>query len=111
MAHLPRRVTNEIASGSRYEVYTQGGVIFATSRILVVDFLTDRIPSDLITGERLESCSNPVLKKKSQTEIDTEMHSMSVKSREIALFLIPTDIFTDLILFIACSLRDGYSFT
>ncbi|XP_003417763.2 DNA repair endonuclease XPF isoform X1 [Loxodonta africana] len=48
--HLPRRVTNEIASNSRYEVYTQGGIIFATSRILVVDFLTDRIPSDLITG-------------------------------------------------------------
>ncbi|XP_027973309.1 DNA repair endonuclease XPF isoform X2 [Eumetopias jubatus] len=48
--HLPRRVTNEITSNSRYEVYTQGGVIFATSRILVVDFLTDRIPSDLITG-------------------------------------------------------------
>ncbi|XP_070316940.1 DNA repair endonuclease XPF isoform X2 [Odocoileus virginianus] len=48
--HLPRRVTNEITSSNRYEVYTQGGVIFATSRILVVDFLTDRIPSDLITG-------------------------------------------------------------
>ncbi|XP_004644276.1 DNA repair endonuclease XPF [Octodon degus] len=48
--HLPRRVTNEIPSNGRYEVYTQGGVIFATSRILVVDFLTDRIPSDLITG-------------------------------------------------------------
>ncbi|XP_061455249.1 DNA repair endonuclease XPF [Rhineura floridana] len=50
VAHLPRRVTTEIASNSRYEVYTQGGIIFATSRILVVDFLTDRIPSDLITG-------------------------------------------------------------
>ncbi|XP_034286152.1 DNA repair endonuclease XPF isoform X2 [Pantherophis guttatus] len=50
VAYLPRRVTNEIASSSRYEVYTQGGVIFATSRILVVDFLTDRIPADLITG-------------------------------------------------------------
>ncbi|XP_042554356.1 DNA repair endonuclease XPF [Dipodomys spectabilis] len=48
--HLPCRVTNEITSNSRYEVYTRGGVIFATSRILVVDFLTDRIPSDLITG-------------------------------------------------------------
>uniref|UniRef100_A0A8B9YUH0 DNA repair endonuclease XPF n=1 Tax=Bos mutus grunniens TaxID=30521 RepID=A0A8B9YUH0_BOSMU len=47
--HLPRRVTNEITGSNRYEVYTQGGVIFATSRILVVDFLTDRIPSDLIT--------------------------------------------------------------
>ncbi|XP_042293361.1 DNA repair endonuclease XPF isoform X1 [Sceloporus undulatus] len=50
VVHLPRRVTNEIASKARYEVYTQGGVVFATSRILVVDFLTDRIPSDLITG-------------------------------------------------------------
>ncbi|KAJ8786666.1 hypothetical protein J1605_006155 [Eschrichtius robustus] len=52
--HLPRRVTNEITSSNRYEVYTQGGVIFATSRILVVDFLTDRIPSDLITGKNLK---------------------------------------------------------
>ncbi|XP_038619216.1 DNA repair endonuclease XPF [Tachyglossus aculeatus] len=48
--HLPRRVTNEISTSSRYDVYMQGGVIFATSRILVVDFLTNRIPSDLITG-------------------------------------------------------------
>ncbi|KAH1183799.1 DNA repair endonuclease XPF [Mauremys mutica] len=50
VVHLPRRVTNEITTNCRYEVYTQGGVLFATSRILVVDFLTDRIPSDLITG-------------------------------------------------------------
>ncbi|XP_060116834.1 DNA repair endonuclease XPF [Heteronotia binoei] len=50
VAHLPRRITNEIPSNSRYEAYMQGGVIFATSRILVVDFLTGRIPSDLITG-------------------------------------------------------------
>ncbi|KAF1442936.1 XPF endonuclease, partial [Pygoscelis papua] len=50
VVHLPRRVTNEITSNTRYEFYTQGGVIFATSRILVVDFLTDRIPANLITG-------------------------------------------------------------
>ncbi|KAM6250071.1 DNA repair endonuclease XPF [Porphyrio hochstetteri] len=50
VAHLPRRVTNEITNNTRYEFYTQGGVIFATSRILVVDFLTDRIPANLITG-------------------------------------------------------------
>ncbi|KAM9124910.1 DNA repair endonuclease XPF [Pangshura tecta] len=50
VVHLPQRVTNEITSNCRYEVYTQGGVLFATSRILVVDFLTNRIPSDLITG-------------------------------------------------------------
>ncbi|XP_030068380.1 DNA repair endonuclease XPF isoform X2 [Microcaecilia unicolor] len=48
--HLPRIVTNEIPSNDRYDVYTQGGVLFVTSRILVVDFLTDRIPSNLITG-------------------------------------------------------------
>ncbi|NXS11709.1 XPF endonuclease, partial [Neodrepanis coruscans] len=48
--HLPRRVTNEVPNNTRYEFYTQGGVIFATSRILVVDFLTDRIPANLITG-------------------------------------------------------------
>ncbi|NWH73578.1 XPF endonuclease, partial [Piaya cayana] len=50
VVHLPRRVTNEITNTTRYEFYTQGGVIFATSRILVVDFLTDRIPANLITG-------------------------------------------------------------
>ncbi|KFP34127.1 DNA repair endonuclease XPF, partial [Colius striatus] len=50
VVHLPRRVTNEIINNTRYEFYTQGGVIFATSRILVVDFLTDRIPANLITG-------------------------------------------------------------
>ncbi|NWW45187.1 XPF endonuclease, partial [Pedionomus torquatus] len=50
VVHLPRRVTNEITNNTRYEFYMQGGVIFATSRILVVDFLTDRIPANLITG-------------------------------------------------------------
>ncbi|XP_065589028.1 DNA repair endonuclease XPF [Cyrtonyx montezumae] len=50
VVHLPRRVTNEVPSSTRYEFYTQGGVLFATSRILVVDFLTDRIPANLITG-------------------------------------------------------------
>ncbi|XP_078519223.1 DNA repair endonuclease XPF isoform X2 [Lissotriton helveticus] len=50
IAHLPRIVTNEITSGERCNVYMQGGVLFVTSRILVVDFLTDRIPANLITG-------------------------------------------------------------
>ncbi|XP_072337890.1 DNA repair endonuclease XPF [Scyliorhinus torazame] len=48
--HLPRIITNEIPSNDRYTVYTEGGVLFVTSRILVVDFLTDRIPANLITG-------------------------------------------------------------
>ncbi|CAG04487.1 unnamed protein product, partial [Tetraodon nigroviridis] len=50
VAHLPRTVTSDIQNTERYHVYTQGGVLFVTSRILVVDFLTDRIPAHLITG-------------------------------------------------------------
>ncbi|OCT64062.1 excision repair cross-complementation group 4 L homeolog isoform X1 [Xenopus laevis] len=50
ITQLPRIINNEVATGERYDVYTQGGVLFVTSRILVVDFLTDRIPSNLITG-------------------------------------------------------------
>ncbi|KAM9305957.1 DNA repair endonuclease XPF [Gastrophryne carolinensis] len=50
VGHLPRIITNEVGSNERYNVYTEGGVLFVTSRILVVDFLTDRIPANLITG-------------------------------------------------------------
>ncbi|KAJ8363860.1 hypothetical protein SKAU_G00126910 [Synaphobranchus kaupii] len=50
VSHLPQTVTSEVQSSERNRVYTQGGVLFVTSRILVVDFLTDRIPAHLITG-------------------------------------------------------------
>ncbi|KAF7656205.1 hypothetical protein LDENG_00045020 [Lucifuga dentata] len=50
VTHLPRTVTSDVQSAERYSVYTQGGVLFVTSRILVVDFLTDRIPAHLISG-------------------------------------------------------------
>ncbi|XP_069036755.1 DNA repair endonuclease XPF [Lepisosteus oculatus] len=50
VSHLPRTVTSEVPSGERLDVYTRGGVLFVTSRILVVDFLTDKIPASLITG-------------------------------------------------------------
>ncbi|XP_035515235.1 DNA repair endonuclease XPF [Morone saxatilis] len=50
VTHLPRTVTSDVQSTERYNVYTEGGVLFVTSRILVVDFLTDRIPADLISG-------------------------------------------------------------
>nr|XP_040032450.1 DNA repair endonuclease XPF isoform X1 [Gasterosteus aculeatus aculeatus] len=50
VTHLPRTVTSEVNSAERYNVYTEGGVLFVTSRILVVDFLTDRIPAHLISG-------------------------------------------------------------
>lgn len=51
VSHLPRTVTSDVQSTERYDVYTQGGVLFVTSRILVVDFLTDRIPAHLISGQ------------------------------------------------------------
>ncbi|KAM3859737.1 DNA repair endonuclease XPF [Diretmus argenteus] len=50
VTHLPRTVTSDVQSTERYDVYTQGGVLFVTSRILVVDFLTDRIPAHLVSG-------------------------------------------------------------
>lgn len=52
VTHLPRTVTSDIQNSERYNVYTEGGVLFVTSRILVVDFLTDRIPAQLITGQK-----------------------------------------------------------
>uniref|UniRef100_A0A673JUJ0 DNA repair endonuclease XPF n=1 Tax=Sinocyclocheilus rhinocerous TaxID=307959 RepID=A0A673JUJ0_9TELE len=50
VSHLPQTVTSDVHSNERYDVYTKGGVLFVTSRILVVDFLTDRIPAHLVTG-------------------------------------------------------------
>ncbi len=51
VSHLPQTVTSDVHNNERYNVYTKGGVLFVTSRILVVDFLTDRIPAHLITGQ------------------------------------------------------------
>ncbi|KAH9489915.1 DNA repair endonuclease XPF [Bulinus truncatus] len=46
----PKIVTNEISASERQLTYAQGGVLFITSRILVVDLLTDRVPVEHITG-------------------------------------------------------------
>ncbi|CAH1775707.1 unnamed protein product [Owenia fusiformis] len=60
---LPKIVTNELAATKRHSIYMEGGVLFVTSRILVVDMLTDRVPMDLVSGilvykahKILESC-------------------------------------------------------
>ncbi|XP_037092909.1 DNA repair endonuclease XPF-like [Pollicipes pollicipes] len=47
---LPRAVTADTSVTDRQQVYLQGGVLFVTSRILVVDLLTERCPADLVTG-------------------------------------------------------------
>ncbi|XP_064605253.1 DNA repair endonuclease XPF-like [Liolophura sinensis] len=47
---LPKVITNEYNASDRQSIYLQGGVLFITSRILVVDLLTDRVPIDHVTG-------------------------------------------------------------
>lgn len=48
---LPTKITNETHSvNERVQVYLKGGCFFITSRILVVDMLTERIPINLISG-------------------------------------------------------------
>nr|CAD7406806.1 unnamed protein product [Timema cristinae] len=60
---LPKVITNEYNSSEREMVYLEGGVLFMSSRILVVDLLKDRVPVANITGflvcrahSILESC-------------------------------------------------------
>ena len=48
--HLPTIITSDVSSHERSNLYLRGGVFFVTSRILVVDMLTKRIPIEFITG-------------------------------------------------------------
>lgn len=59
----PRLVNADISLNERIKTYRQGGVVFISSRILVVDLLSDRVPVSLVTGilllkahQTLESC-------------------------------------------------------
>ncbi|XP_077981125.1 DNA repair endonuclease XPF-like [Glandiceps talaboti] len=47
---LPKQITNEYNSNERQSVYLEGGVLFITSRILVMDLLTDKLPTHLVSG-------------------------------------------------------------
>ncbi|KAL5021200.1 hypothetical protein ScPMuIL_000355 [Solemya velum] len=47
---LPRVITNECNASDRQNIYLNGGVLFITSRILVVDLLTDRVPVENVSG-------------------------------------------------------------
>ena len=49
MLHLQTHVYVFIVP-DRQRSYLEGGVQFITSRILVVDLLTDRVPVDKVTG-------------------------------------------------------------
>ncbi|XP_072024102.1 DNA repair endonuclease XPF-like [Amphiura filiformis] len=47
---LPKVINNEYNATERQAIYLQGGVLFVTSRILVVDMLTHKLPTNLVTG-------------------------------------------------------------
>ncbi|XP_066585729.1 DNA repair endonuclease XPF-like isoform X2 [Prorops nasuta] len=47
---LPKVINAEILSDERQLMYLEGGVIFVSGRILVVDLLKNRVPLHLITG-------------------------------------------------------------
>ena len=40
----PKKVTAENSASERQQIYLNGGVLFITTRILVVEMLTERIP-------------------------------------------------------------------
>ena len=44
------QITSEITLLERQKLYSTGGVLCVTTRILVVDLLCDRLPAHLITG-------------------------------------------------------------
>ena len=48
--HLPQVISADTHASERDKLYLQGGVFFVTSRILVVDMLTKRLPIDYVTG-------------------------------------------------------------
>ncbi|BFY99533.1 hypothetical protein BsWGS_02573 [Bradybaena similaris] len=50
ISNPPKVITNEVSAAERQTTYIQGGVLFITSRILVVDLLTDRVPVGHVTG-------------------------------------------------------------
>uniref|UniRef100_A0A6G1SAP4 DNA repair endonuclease XPF n=1 Tax=Aceria tosichella TaxID=561515 RepID=A0A6G1SAP4_9ACAR len=48
---VPQQITAETSNTKkRRDIYMQGGVLFVTERILVVDLLMNRVPIELVTG-------------------------------------------------------------
>ncbi|XP_011868390.1 PREDICTED: DNA repair endonuclease XPF [Vollenhovia emeryi] len=49
-SRLPRVINSEYSSAEREVIYLEGGVLFISGRILVVDLLKNRVPLHLVTG-------------------------------------------------------------
>uniref|UniRef100_A0A7N0VF28 ERCC4 domain-containing protein n=1 Tax=Kalanchoe fedtschenkoi TaxID=63787 RepID=A0A7N0VF28_KALFE len=46
----PAEITSDLPAQNRYSLYSSGGVSFITSRILIVDLLTSKLPTSLLAG-------------------------------------------------------------
>ncbi|CAH1389674.1 unnamed protein product [Nezara viridula] len=62
---LPKVISAEVSTSEREKLYLEGGLLFISSRILVVDLLKERVPITMITGfivmrahRILESCQD-----------------------------------------------------
>lgn len=49
-AYTPFTITAEVNTKERLEAYRRGGIVFVSSRILVVDLLRGTMPVELVTG-------------------------------------------------------------
>ncbi|MCD7460901.1 DNA repair endonuclease uvh1 [Datura stramonium] len=48
--NLPSEITSDLPANQRLSLYTSGGIFFITSRILIVDLLTHRLPTTAVAG-------------------------------------------------------------
>ncbi|KAK4338181.1 hypothetical protein RND71_042668 [Anisodus tanguticus] len=48
--NLPSEITSDLSANQRLSLYTSGGILFITSRILIVDLLTHRLPTSAVAG-------------------------------------------------------------
>lgn len=48
--NLPSEITSDLPANQRLSLYNSGGILFITSRILIVDLLTHRIPTSAVAG-------------------------------------------------------------
>ncbi|VEL07226.1 unnamed protein product [Protopolystoma xenopodis] len=54
--HIPSVITADTNTRDRETIYKRGGVVFVSSRILVVDLLMERMPSVLVSGAFILRC-------------------------------------------------------
>ncbi|XP_006359210.1 DNA repair endonuclease UVH1 [Solanum tuberosum] len=50
VSNLPSEITSDLQANQRLALYTSGGIFFITTRILIVDLLTHRLPTTAVAG-------------------------------------------------------------